>query len=159
MDFFTTLFTHPSHWLVLGFVLLIAEALGTSGFLIGAAVAAFVSAAIALFVPDMSVGWQLGIYSVLAVVSTYVYFEVFRDMQKHGRGERFNRRAEGLVGTQFVLEEGIRAGTETRVQLGDTMWRVHSDEAIEAGRRVEVVSAETMRLEIASVAQEIGETS
>ena len=45
------------HWLALGLTLLIAEALGAAGFLIGAAVAAFAMAIVMWMVPDAGVSF------------------------------------------------------------------------------------------------------
>ena len=132
-------------------MLLIAEALGASGFLLGAAVAAFVSAAIAWALPELGVGMQLGVYAAVSVVATYVYFQFFREMERDEGNPRLNRGARKLIGSRFVLHQDVPADEEIRVQIGDTMWRVRSDSSITSGQHVEVVDAGRMSLSIAPV--------
>ena len=51
MDFFTSL--TPYHWIALGLLLLVAEMLGASGFLLGAAVAALAMGAVTWIAPEL----------------------------------------------------------------------------------------------------------
>ncbi len=147
MEMFTSL--TPYHWIALGLLLLTAEMLGASGFLLGAAAAAFGLAVIAWFVPDLAVAWQLTTYAIAAVVATIVYFQLFRDAQAEPARPLLNKRANRLVGHRFKLEEDIELGSG-RVQIGDTMWKVESETPLEAGTLVEVVGTRRMALVIAA---------
>ena len=137
------------HWLGLGFVLLILEALGAGGFLLGAAVAAFSSALIAFAAPELGSGAQLALYSLTAVVATFVYFQMFRATARSTDQPLLNRGPERLIGKTFVLPERLDADDEGYVQLGDTRWKVTTGEPIAAGTKVEVQGADRMRLYIA----------
>jgi len=147
MDMFTTLTAY--HWLALGLLLLIAEVLGTAGFLLGAAVAALGMGVVLWLVPDLSLGWQLVIYAVAAVAATLLYFQVFRDAQSEPARPLLNKRAKRLVGHQFKLEDDIELG-EGKVQIGDTMWHVKSESPLSKGTLVEVVDTDRMQLVIAA---------
>ena len=135
-------------WLALGIALLAAEALGASGFLIGAAVAALALSLIAAIF-DLSWVSQIVIYAVTAVIATIVYFQMFRDAQRSDGAPPINQRAASMIGTIFTLEESI--DEQGRVQIGDTFWHVHADADLIRGARVRVVSADTMQLKVAAV--------
>ncbi len=143
-----------SHWLALGLTLLIAEALGAAGFLIGAAVAAFAMAAVAWLVPDLSVTFQLALYALAAVVATWVYLQMFRGITADDAGDFLNRRSDQLVGTTLTLTSSIGAHEEVRVQVGDTLWRVHANQAMHAGDKVRIIASDeddAMRLEVGPI--------
>ena len=142
------------HWLALGLTLLIAEALGAAGFLIGAAVAAFAMAVVMWMVPDAGVAFQLGLYALAAVVASWVYLQMFRSITAGEAGDALNRRTDQLVGTTLTLASAIAADEEARVQIGDTFWRVYAAEPVAAGARVRVIGTardDAMRLEIRKI--------
>ncbi len=135
-------------WLAFGVALLAAEALGASGFLIGAAVAAIAQAILVWLMPELSLVSQIVIYAITAVIATVVYFQVFRDVQADDDTPPINARTARMTGTIFTLDEDIeRTG---RVQIGDTYWKVETPTAIPAGTEVEVTSTKGMALVIQS---------
>ena len=135
-------------WLALGLCLLAAEALGASGFLIGAAVAAIANSVLVWFVPDLSFTAQIVIYAVTAMVATAVYFRVFQVAQEDDGTPAINARAGSLVGTTLQLPEDLDG--IGRVQIGDTMWKVTSTEPLAAGTEIVVVGNDGMTLEVAA---------
>ncbi|MEM7097470.1 MAG: NfeD family protein [Pseudomonadota bacterium] len=147
MDMLTTI--TPYHWFALGLLMLTAEMLGTSGFLIGAAVAALGMGIVVLLAPELTVGWQVLLYVISGLVATFVYFRLFRDAQKAEGSTGLNRRASRLIGHQFELDTDVTTGV-AKVQIGDTLWRVRSDNPISKGTMVEVVDARRMSLVIAA---------
>lgn len=147
MDMFTTVTAY--HWIALGLILLCAEMLGAAGFLLGAAAAALGMGVILWLMPDLSLTWQLIIYSISAVAATVIYFQLFRDAQKHQGRPLLNKRAQRLVGHQFKLPDDIELGT-AKVQIGDTLWKVRCDGPLTKGTLVEVIDAKRMSLIIAA---------
>ena len=138
----------PLHWVALGLLLLIAEMFGASGFLLGAAVAAFAMGVIVWLMPDLGLAAQMTMYAVGASVLTVVYFQLFRDAQKKPSRPLLNDRAKRMIGHQFTLEKSINA-TGSKVQIGDTLWAVEVHEALEQGTLVEVTDANEMTLRLA----------
>jgi membrane protein implicated in regulation of membrane protease activity len=57
-----------------------------------------------------------------------------------------NNRAAQLVGVRGVV--GSFANGAGSVQVGDTMWRAVSDETLEEGAHVEVVSVQGVTLKV-----------
>lgn len=145
MDIFADITIY--HWLVLGLVLLTAEILGASGFLLGAAMAAFGMSAVLWIAPELHIGWQIVIYAGGTVVLTILYQQLFRDAQKTPVRPLLNHRTKRLLGHQFELEEDIQTG-QGKVQIGDTLWTVETAEPISKGTRVEVVGAGSQVLKI-----------
>ncbi len=148
MELFTDITAY--HWLALGLILLTAEVLGTAGFLLGAGVAALGMGGVVALVPDLSLGWQIILYAISAMVATVVYFRLFRDAQKSDGAPLLNKRSRRLIGHQFTLEEDLALGV-TKVQIGDTLWKVQADKPLVKGTKVEVVDAKRMSLIIAPV--------
>lgn len=148
MDVFTHITAY--HWIALGLILLTAELLGAAGFLLGAAVAAFAMGTIMWLVPELGLVWQLGGYVGVAIMATLVYFKVFRKTQLNQERPLLDRQAKRLIGHKFELADDVELGT-TRVQIGDTLWRVETEAPLPKGTLVEVVDAKRMSLVIAAI--------
>ena len=148
MEFFTNITAY--HWVALALILLTAEMLGASGFLLGAAAAAFGMGALVWLIPDLSGAAQVTIYAIGAIIATILYFQLFRDAQQHPARPMLNKRAKRLIGHQFELTEDIELGT-ARIQIGDTMWKVQSDTPLTKGTKVEVIDTNRMSLVIAAL--------
>ncbi|BBB27446.1 NfeD family protein [Amphritea japonica] len=135
------------HWLTLGMLLLTLEVLGTSGFLIGLAVAALVVAgAVAL---DLVNSWQYQVlwFALLGIVFTILYWRVFRAFNRQSDEPMLNDRAAQLIGRRFRLEKDFDHG-QGRVQIGDTLWKAEAEGSLAAGASVEVYGSEGMVLKI-----------
>lgn len=143
MDFLTDITMY--HWLAFGLLLLIAEVLGTAGFLIGAAVAALLMGLILWIMPELAIGTQILIYVASATIATFVYFRLFREELENRGRPLLNHRAARLVGHQFELDKDVSLGAG-KVQIGDTLWTVHSDVDLPRGTRVEVIDTDRMTL-------------
>lgn len=139
------------HWLVLGLMLLGAEALGAAGFLLGAGIAALVIGVIVFIMPELSTGLQLVLFAVTAVAASYLYLQVFRQAQQDDGAPELNQRAGSLIGHRFELAEPLLDGCG-RLQIGDTFWQVSCEEDLSPGTRVEVIAADAMHLRLARVA-------
>lgn len=138
------------HWLTLAVVLLILEVLGTSGFLLGIAVAALAMAgAVAL---DFTPAWQhqLLLFSLLAVIFTLLYWKVFRRFNDQSAEPLLNDRAAQLIGRRLVLDDTL-VGGQGRVRIGDTLWKAEADQELTAGTSVEVWASEGMTLKVRAI--------
>lgn len=146
MEFFEALL--PWHWIILALVLFAAEALGASGFLIGAAFASLLQGILLFLLPDISWQLQLTMFSFSAIVFSIIYWRYFRAYNQRTDHPMLNDRAAQLIGRTITLDKAIANG-EGRIQIGDTSWRVRSDSDLAAGAKVKVVSTEDMVLELA----------
>jgi len=138
------------HWLTLAVVLLILEVLGTSGFLLGIAVAALTMAGVVAL--DFTPAWQhqLLLFSLLAVIFTLLYWKVFRRFNDQSSEPLLNDRAAQLIGRRFVLDDTL-VGGQGRVRIGDTLWKAEADQELAAGTSVEVWASEGMTLKVRAI--------
>ena len=141
----------PAHWGVLGLLILITEALGIGGFLIGTGVSALMMAVLLVIFPDLSTATQLVTFAFASLAATGLYYTVLKDTKADASDDLPETRTEGMIGRSFRLTEPLVADREKRIQIGDTFWRVKSRSAIDAGERVTIVAADAMRLELKQV--------
>ncbi len=143
MDIAFTL--EPWHWLILLFVLLGAEALGAGGFLLGSAAAAAVVSLCLWLSPDMGWPLQLVIFGAGSLLLSFAYWKVFKKVNNKSDNPELNNRASQLVGRTVVLDQDLPAG-QSKLQIGDTLWKVESDRAVPLGKKVSVTGHQGMML-------------
>ncbi|MBL4798575.1 MAG: NfeD family protein [Oleispira sp.] len=132
------------HWFIFGLLLLVGEALGASGFLLGSAVAALLMGVIVWIgasVTDSGMGWQVQVLlgAALSVIFSLLCWRFFHADQQTAQ----------LVGRKLVLENDIQF--EGRIQIGDTFWKVVADVPLNAGDHIEVIRADATTLTIQKV--------
>lgn len=136
------------HWFILGLLLLIGEALGASGFLLGTAIAAFITGVLTAVLGD-SLSWQGQILTgaILAVICSVLYWKKFRAEEQKSDRPELNQRTAQFIGRRLVLSQDIEF--QGRVQIGDTFWKVTSNEHLKEGEHVVVVSVDATTLTLA----------
>ena len=141
----------PQHWLALGFILLIAEMLTGTTYLLWPAVAAGVTGLIA-FSP--SVGWQAQwlLFGFLVIALTLVG-RPLRNRLYHVKGGNseplLNERAAALVGQRGAAAAAFVNGLGA-VRINDSVWRAKSaDNApIAAGVLLQVLAVDGVTLTV-----------
>lgn len=133
------------HWASLGIILLIMEILGTAGFLIGSAIAAFLMAAIISIVPDMNWKWQLAVFSSTAIIFSIIYLKRFANFNENSDQPNLNNRAAQLIGKRYTLNEAIVNG-QGKIQVGDTFWKISCDDELQESTSIEVTGIDGMTL-------------
>nr|WP_246506267.1 NfeD family protein [Kistimonas asteriae] len=137
----------PWHWLILSLVLFALEALGASGFLIGAGIASALMALLLWLVPSMDWGVQLMLFGIGTLAMTVAWWKVFRRYNEQTDHPELNNRAVQMVGRVIVLEQPVSNG-QGRIQIGDTFWKVRSETELEVGTTVVVSGCDGMVLEL-----------
>lgn len=130
-----------THWLALGLVLLVAELLTGTTYLLWPAVAAWVTGLLLFFLP-LALPAQLTVFAAVTLVTTLTgrHYLKGRLLGPGGDGA-MNDRARQLVGATGVAATGFEHGVG-RVKLGDTEWRGQSSERIAAGDPLVVTAVE-----------------
>jgi len=123
-------------WLIIGLVLLGLELLLPGGVFVWLGVAAILTALLRFAVPF---DWplQFGVFGVLGIAAVAFWLRLVRRRGGDSDKPLLNRRAEGYVGREVVLDEPISDGFG-RIPLGDGIWRVAGPD-LPAGRRVRIV--------------------
>jgi membrane protein implicated in regulation of membrane protease activity len=137
------------HWIILGLMLFITEALGAAGFTLGAAIGSLVTGCIVWLIGDM--GWELQVMlgAVLATVFSVLYWKFFQASLQVSDRPELNHRTAQFIGRKLTLT--IDIDFEGRIQIGDTFWKVKSDEALKSGDAIEVISVDESTLTIQKI--------
>lgn len=135
------------HWWILALALVIFEVMGAAGFLLGTIAAALVTGVIAL---ATSLGWevQLTIFAVLAVLLTVVYYKRFRKFNQTTDNEALNTIELRLLGKYGEVIQQVATG-EVKIKVGDTLWTATTDQALNIGDQVSIVSVEAQTPHVA----------
>lgn len=117
-------------WLGVGLVFLILELLTGTFFLIWTGLAALALALLAYLAPALAVHWQLVVFAVIAVVTTYLGRTYLRGLFGQRATDRptLNRRSDQLAGRSVVAIDAF-VGGEGRVRLGDSQWAARLEPA------------------------------
>lgn len=132
-------------WWIVAAVLFLLELLVPGVFFLWLGIAALAVGVSTLFV-EWSWQWQIASFGVLSLVSVILsrLFLVRRPIESDR--PLLNRRAEQLVGREFVLDEAL-VGGQGRLKVDDSFWRVEGPD-LAAGTRVRVVGTDDGRLRI-----------
>ncbi|MEK8127753.1 NfeD family protein [Paenibacillus filicis] len=123
-------------WLIVAGVLLIAEMLTLTFYLLWIGIGAAVAAVIALVVPD-SLIWQVLAGCLVVVVLTLYTKPITRRFRTSGE---YKDAVDDLVGkTGFVLE-AIVPGKPGIVKVGNETWSAHAEQQLSDGDKVIVTA-------------------
>lgn len=140
---------HPhTFWLSLGGLLLAAEILGGSGYLLWSGVAAAITGLFTWLLP-MSWEWQGTLFAVLTLLSAWLWWKwLVKRGQRPRTGEaQLNQRGQQLIGQVFTLDHALVNG-RGHMRVGDSSWPVQANEDLPAGCKVEVIAVHGITLSI-----------
>ncbi|MBO9608086.1 MAG: NfeD family protein [Paenibacillaceae bacterium] len=131
-------------WLIVAGVLLVAEMLTLTFYLLWLGVGALVAAIVALIVPD-AFAVQVIVGCAVAVVLTLLS----KPLTRRFRGSRgFRDAIDELVGKHGVVVEAIGPDRMGIVKVGSETWSAKSPEPLASGANVIVVSRSSTVLEV-----------
>ncbi|RDE88120.1 NfeD family protein [Aggregatibacter kilianii] len=112
------------HWLVLGFILLIAEIAMPGVFLLWWGLAAIVVAGIMKLFPDLPLSSLAVIYAIIAMILSVIWWRYQHGKDQADQSNRaLNQRNHAMIGSRGkvleIAENGIGRGA-----FGDTTWRI-----------------------------------
>ena len=131
-------------WAALALLLIAAESFIPGAYLLWLGLAAagvFVASAL---LPGMGVLAQCVLFVMLAFATVLFYRRRLAGRERASDHPQLNRRAQQMVGRQFVLASALDGGSG-RAQIDDTLWELHGPQ-LAAGTRVRVVGVEGMAL-------------
>ena len=136
------------HWWVIAVVLIIIEAFVAGTFFLWMGVSAAVVGFVLLIAPAMGWEYQVMLFAVFSVVSITLWLIRLKKHPTKSEISNLNRRAAQCIGRTTIVEQPIVNGMGT-INLDDTIWRVLGPDC-EAGTKVKVVEAEgtDLRVEI-----------
>ncbi|MCU5771955.1 NfeD family protein [Erwiniaceae bacterium BAC15a-03b] len=138
---------HPHwFWLTLGGLLLAAEMLGTSGYLLWSGISAVLVGLLVWLLP-LSWEWQGGIFALLIMVSALLWFRWMQRRDRKQTPSTLNKRGSQMIGLHLTLQTPLVNGLG-HVKIGDSSWRVQADNDLPAGSEVIVTAVEGITLRI-----------
>ena len=127
------------HWFALGLILVIAESLGTAGFLVAIGMAAgLVGLIMTIF--TLSWEWQLTLFAVFSILFAFIWWQVIQRRSQHQIPSTLNRPVEAMIGRITVLIEPIDNG-RGRIKMNDSTWFVTGPD-LPAGTKVKITGME-----------------
>lgn len=133
-------------WLSLGGILLAAEMLGASGYLLWSGVAALLVSLLVWLVP-LPWEWQGFSFALLTVLSALGWYRWLKARERTQPTSTLNQRGIQLIGRELTLDEALVNGFG-HVRIGDSGWRVQAAEDFPAGTPVTVVAVEGVTLKV-----------
>lgn len=133
-------------WLTLGGLLLAAEMLGTSGYLLWSGVAAVLVGLLVWLVP-LPWEWQGLSFAALTILAALWWYRWLKHRDQQHPPSMLNQRGQQMIGRQLTLDAGLVNGFG-HVRIGDGNWRVQADEDLPAGTQITVVAVEGITLRI-----------
>ncbi|WP_323660928.1 NfeD family protein [Pectobacterium versatile] len=133
-------------WLSLGGLLLAAEMLGASGYMLWSGLSAVL---VGLLTWVMPLGWPLQgtIFAILTIVTALLWWYWLRKRTLSRPQSMLNQRGQQLVGLRATLTDPVINGFG-RVNIGDSSWRVKSEQNLPVGTQVEVIAIDGITLHV-----------
>lgn len=140
--------SHPhAFWLSIGGLLLAAEMMGASGYLLWSGIAAVLTGVLVWALP-LGWEWQGTCFAVLTVISAWLWWRWLSRRHNPAPGTpQLNQRGNQLIGQTLVLESPLING-RGNVRVGDSSWPVSGTEDLPAGSRVKVIAVEGITLRV-----------
>ncbi|MGA9607353.1 MAG: NfeD family protein [Rouxiella badensis] len=134
-------------WLSLGGLLLAAEMLGASGYLLWSGVSAALVGVLIWLVP-LPWEWQGVAFAVLTVIAALLWAAwLKRKTTVSESNASLNQRGQQMVGLHGHLLEQPENGY-SRIRIGDSTWRVSCADSLNIGEEVTVTGVEGNTLRV-----------
>lgn len=134
-------------WLLAAAILGILEIFVPGIFLVWMAIAAGITGVLVMLMPTLPLGFQLGIFALLAFSAVYSGRRFYERNPVGSEDPNLNERTARLIGKTVTVETAIQHG-RGRVRIGDSLWIAQGPDAA-AGSQVTVVSADGSCLTVA----------
>ncbi|WP_291968434.1 NfeD family protein [Candidatus Symbiopectobacterium sp.] len=134
-------------WLSLGGLLLAAEMLGASGYLLWSGVSAVIIGLLTWVLP-LPWAWQGTLFAVLTIIIALLWLYWLRSRSRRIAGATLlNQRSRQLIGVRATVTKAVVDGIG-RARIGDSTWRIKTDEALRVGTTVEVIAVDGITLHV-----------
>ncbi|MGL9734130.1 MAG: NfeD family protein [Symbiopectobacterium sp.] len=134
-------------WLSLGSLLLAAEMLEGSGYLLWSGVSAVIIGLLTWVLP-LPWAWQGALFAVLTIIIALLWWYWLRSRSRRiADATLLNQRSRQLIGVRATITEAVEDGIG-RAKIGDSTWRIKANETLTIGTTVEVIAVDGITLHI-----------
>jgi membrane protein implicated in regulation of membrane protease activity len=134
------------HWWILAAALIILEVFAPGAFFLWLGIAAVAVGCVVFVSPEISWEYQLLLFSVLSIISIFIWRKYFRSTPADTDQPHLNRRGEQYIGRVFTLQEPVTDGIG-KIHVDDSTWKVRGEDC-PAGTQVEVTGVDGTILEV-----------
>lgn len=131
------------HWIVLGVVLVLMELVVPSFTIFWFGLGALVTGLLLAILPDISLKWQILVFSASSIGFTFYWFRFFgprRKIKTLLMDEQAAIGQTGIAATRAMVPGEIGRVVFSVPVLGEESWMYLADEPIETGNRLRVVA-------------------
>ncbi len=131
------------HWIVLGVILVLMEMVVPSFTIFWFGLGALVTGLVMALLPEISLKWQLLVFSVSSVAFTFFWFRLFvprKKMKSLLVDEQAAIGQTGIAATRALIPGEMGRVVFSVPVLDDESWMYLADEPIETGNRVRVIA-------------------
>ena len=135
-------------WFIAAVVLVLAELLVTTFFMLPFAIGAFFAGLVSLITDSQDI--QLGTFVVFSIVGVYISVKIFGPRRgKKEESENFSEGVNKYIGATFITTEELDRYDPTLQHVYGDDWQVVSiDKRIPEGTQVKVVNVNGTKLEV-----------
>jgi membrane protein implicated in regulation of membrane protease activity len=136
-------------WWAIALALLALETMIPGASILWFGIAAFVVGAVVWIFPGLPLLAQIVIFGVCSIASVAVYWKWFRSQEVPSDQPLLNRKADQLVGREFLLDAPIQLG-RGKLKIGDALWTVEGPD-LGVGTRVRVCRTDGLNLTVEKI--------
>jgi membrane protein implicated in regulation of membrane protease activity len=142
-------------FIVIGVVMLLAEAAAPGNFMLVPATVLLILGAIGVLFPDFILSWWAPLAAVIVLVpTTYLTIRLYQRIAPPAPPE--TTVATSLIGLTGVVISEVRPNAlKGKVRIEHDIWSATSDTPIPAGRRVRVVDSEGVHVIVKEITEEV----
>ncbi|HWT15821.1 MAG TPA: NfeD family protein [Patescibacteria group bacterium] len=133
-------------WWAIALALLALETIIPGASILWFGIAAFIVGAVVFVVPDLPLLGQIAVFGISSLASVAIYWKWFRSHETPSDQPLLNRKADQLVGREFVLDAPIALG-RGKLKIGDALWTVEGPD-LAAGARVRICKTDGLILRV-----------
>jgi membrane protein implicated in regulation of membrane protease activity len=137
------------YWWVIALFLLVVEIVAPGFFFLWMAIAGFVTGAIVLLIPAISLNMQILVFSVLSVATIMAWKFYSKKHPIESDHPLLNKRGVQYIGRVFSLYQPIKNG-QGKIRVDDSIWKVHGEDC-DIDSRVKVVAIRGTVFEVEKV--------
>jgi len=134
------------HWWIVAVALVIIEILAPSFFALWMAIAAFLTGAVLLIMPELAWEYQVMMFAVLSVVSIIVWVNYYKKNPIETDQPMLNRRGEQYIGRVITLKMPIEDG-QGKVQIDDSTWKIEGEDCA-TGTKIKIVGVDNVVFQV-----------
>jgi len=115
------------YWWVVALILLVVEILAPGFFFLWMAISGFITGAVVLLMPAISMNMQVLFFSILSVVTIIVWKFYGKQHPIESDQPLLNKRGAQYIGRVFNLTKAIKNG-QGQIKVDDTLWKVRGED-------------------------------